>query len=126
MHRGSFASIAVLAQAAGSLAKSVNYDWNITWVIASPDGFTRPVIGINDAWPCPLVEANVGDIVTINVNNKLGNETTGLHFHGINQISTNNMDGAVGVNQCPLPPDYKVQYLFYVSRASISHINRRE
>ncbi|XXH03427.1 hypothetical protein Hte_009829 [Hypoxylon texense] len=113
MHRRYLLPAIALAQAAGSLAKTVNYDWNITWVIASPDGFTRPVIGINDAWPCPTIEANVGDVVTINVNNKLGNETTGLHFHGINQISTNNMDGAVGVNQCPLPPDYSVQYLFY-------------
>ncbi|KAI1763595.1 putative ferroxidase [Hypoxylon sp. FL1150] len=113
MQRRTFASLAVLARAAGSLAKSVNYDWNITWVLATPDGFTRPVIGINDAWPCPIIEASVGDVIIINVTNQLGNETTGLHFHGINQISSNNMDGAVGVNQCPLPPDYTVQYQFY-------------
>ncbi|KAI1778014.1 putative ferroxidase [Hypoxylon cercidicola] len=116
MHRGHLTTLIVLSQAAGLLASTVTYDWNITWVIASPDGFTRPVIGINDDWPCPIVEANVGDVVTINVNNKLGNETTGLHFHGINQLSTNNMDGAVGVNQCPLPPDYSVQYLFYADQ----------
>ncbi|KAI8957651.1 putative ferroxidase [Daldinia sp. FL1419] len=102
-----------LAQAARSLAATVTYNWNVTWVFASPDGFGRPVIGINDAWPCPTIEANVGDFVSINLNNQLGNETTGLHFHGINQISSNFMDGAVGTNQCPLPPDQSVKYRFF-------------
>ncbi|KAI0881802.1 putative ferroxidase [Annulohypoxylon maeteangense] len=113
MHRGYLPFLAALAQVTGSLAKTVTYNWNVTWVSASPDGFERPVIGINDAWPCPKIEANVGDFVVVNLNNKLGNETTGLHFHGINQISSNDMDGAVGTNQCPLPPDYSVKYRFY-------------
>lgn len=114
MQRGYFPILIALAQVAGSLAKTVTYDWNVTWVMASPDGFSRPVIGINDAWPCPIIEADVGDTVTVNLNNKLGNETTGLHFHGINQINSNDMDGAVGVNQCPVAPDTTVKYRFYV------------
>ncbi|KAF3058203.1 Iron transport multicopper oxidase FET3 [Daldinia childiae] len=113
MHRGCLPLIIALAQATGSSAKTVKYDWNVTWVFASPDGFGRPVIGINDVWPCPTIEADVGDFVSIDLNNKLGNETTGLHFHGINQINTNSMDGAVGTNQCPLPPDHSVRYRFY-------------
>ncbi|KAI1662767.1 putative ferroxidase [Daldinia decipiens] len=113
MHRGCLPLLIALTQATGSSAKTVTYDWNVTWVFASPDGFGRPVIGINDAWPCPTIEANVGDFVSIDLNNKLGNETTGLHFHGINQISSNSMDGAVGTNQCPLPPDHSVRYRFY-------------
>ncbi|OTB15071.1 putative ferroxidase [Daldinia sp. EC12] len=113
MHRGYHPLLIILAHAQRSLAKTVTYDWNVTWVFASPDGFGRPVIGINDAWPCPIVEADVGDFVSINLNNQLGNETTGLHFHGINQISSNFMDGAVGTNQCPLPPDHAVNYRFY-------------
>ncbi|KAI2624898.1 putative ferroxidase [Hypoxylon sp. NC1633] len=113
MHRGYLPVLVALTQATGSWAKSVSYDWNVTWIFASPDGFGRPVIGINDAWPCPTIEANVGDLVTVNLNNQLGNETTGLHFHGINQISSNSMDGAVGVNQCPLPPGSTVKYRFF-------------
>ncbi|KAI1372947.1 putative ferroxidase [Hypoxylon crocopeplum] len=112
MHRGYLSILIVLGQAAESWAKTVTYDWNVTWVFASPDGFGRPIIGINDAWPCPTIEADVGDLVSVNLNNQLGNETTGLHFHGINQISTNSMDGAVGVNQCPLAPGYAVKYRF--------------
>ncbi|KAI0137979.1 putative ferroxidase [Hypoxylon sp. NC0597] len=112
MYRGSLPSLITLSQAIGSLAKTVTYDWNVTWVLASPDGFARPVIGINDKWPCPKIEADVGDVVTVKLNNKLGNETTGIHFHGINQINTNSMDGAVGTNQCPVPPDHAVKYKF--------------
>ena len=98
MHRGYLSFLVAFIHTAGSLAKTVNYDWNVTWEFASPDGFGRPVIGINGEWPCPKIEADVGDLVTINLNNQLGNETTGLHFHGINQVSTNEMDGAVGVS----------------------------
>ncbi|KAI1207279.1 Cupredoxin [Annulohypoxylon truncatum] len=115
MHRGYLPYLAAVAQVTGSLARTVTYNWNVTWVFANPDGFERPVIGINGAWPCPTIEATVGDIVVVNLNNQLGNETTGLHFHGINQVSSNDMDGAVGTNQCPLPPDYSVKYRFYVS-----------
>ncbi|KAI0164430.1 putative ferroxidase [Hypoxylon sp. FL1284] len=109
--------LTALAPVKFSLAKSVGYEWNITWVSASPDGFERPVIGINGAWPCPIIEADVGDVITVNVTNLLGNETTGIHFHGITQLNTNSMDGSVGVSQCPLPPDYTVGYTFVANRA---------
>ncbi|KAI0439097.1 Cupredoxin [Xylaria telfairii] len=95
--------------------ETVTYDWEVTWVWAAPDGFGRPVIGINHVWPCPIIEASLGDTVVINLANKLGNETTGLHFHGINQVDSNYMDGAVGTSQCPLPPDYSVVYSFTAS-----------
>lgn len=39
-------TLALLAAAASSgLAAVVKKDWNIEWVSAAPDGFTRPVIG---------------------------------------------------------------------------------
>ncbi|KAI0545286.1 Cupredoxin [Xylaria curta] len=104
--------LALLVYAVSALAETVTYDWEVTWVWAAPDGFGRPVIGINNAWPCPAIEASVGDTVVINLLNKLGNETTGLHFHGINQINSNYMDGSVGTSQCPLPPGFKVTYSF--------------
>ncbi|KAI1438412.1 Cupredoxin [Xylaria sp. CBS 124048] len=99
------------------LAATITYNWEATWVWAAPDGFGRPVIGINGSWPCPVIEASVGDTVIINLLNKLGNETTGLHFHGISQINTNFDDGAVGSNQCPLPPNYSMTYSFKASEA---------
>ncbi len=95
-------------------ADTVTYDWDVTWVWASPDGFGRPVIGINNQWPCPTLQARQGDTVVVNLNNKLNNQTTGLHFHGINQLSTPDMDGPSGVTQCAVPPNSSVQYQFTV------------
>ncbi|KAI1492540.1 Cupredoxin [Biscogniauxia mediterranea] len=112
MHRVYAAALATLSQAVSSWAATVSYDWEVTWVFAAPDGYGRPIIGINNSWPCPPIEANVGDTVVINLSNKLGNETSGLHFHGINQINSNYMDGAAGVSQCPLPPDSCITYSF--------------
>ncbi len=104
-----------LLLAAAASASTVTYNWDVTWVNAAPDGFTRPVIGINNAWPCPKIDAVVGDTVVVNLNNLLVNETTGLHFHGINQINTNFMDGPSGVTQCPVPPGSSITYTFVVS-----------
>ncbi|KAK1593282.1 multicopper oxidase [Colletotrichum navitas] len=105
-------TLIALAWANAALALTVTYDWEATWVNAAPLGVSRPVIGINGQWPCPKIEANVGDTVVVRLTNKLGNQTTGIHFHGINQISTNPMDGPSMVTQCPLPPDMTMTYSF--------------
>ena len=105
------------AVASSGLAATVRYDWNIEWVNRSPDGFPRPVIGINGQWPLPSIEATVGDLVIVNINNLLGNESTGLHFHGIHQIDTNHMDGAAGATQCPVPPGSSFTYKFHVEKS---------
>jgi iron transport multicopper oxidase len=94
--------------AAVALCQSViadkSYTFSIGWVTAAPDGFSRPVIGINGKWPIPAIEANVGERITVKVTNNLGNETTSLHFHGLRQFHTNEMDGPSMVTQCPIPP----------------------
>ncbi|KAI0134094.1 Cupredoxin [Xylariales sp. AK1849] len=110
MHIGTLGLLTTLAT--GAWAKTVTYDWEVTWVNAAPDGFERPVVGINGQWPCPPLEACVGDTVVVNLKNGLGNQTTGLHFHGISQINTNFMDGASMVNQCPLLPGSSIKYEF--------------
>lgn len=88
-----------LSLVAISLAKTIEYTWSIDFVNAAPDGFTRQVIGINNAWPCPKIEGDVGDRVVIHVTNNLGTQSTGLHFHGLNQLGTQVMDGPTGVTQ---------------------------
>jgi iron transport multicopper oxidase len=65
-----------------ALAKTVTYNWNVGWVTACPDGFCRPVIGVNGQWPLPVMEVDLGDTVVVNYQNNLGNETTSIHFHG--------------------------------------------
>ncbi len=91
------------------------YNWDLTWVSRNPDGLhTRPVIGINGQWPPPTLNANVGERITVHLTNKLGNETTGLHFHGLFQEGTNSMDGPTGVTQCPIGPGETFAYVFTV------------
>jgi iron transport multicopper oxidase len=98
-----------------SNAGTVTYNLDITWSLGNPDGFERPVIGINGTWPPPVLYATKGDRVVVNVQNLLGNQSTSLHFHGIFQNGTTNMDGAVGTSQCPIPPGGSFTYDFTVS-----------
>lgn len=117
MLSSSVSSLAFLSLAAIAKAGTVTYNWDITWVWAAPDGVGRPVIGVNGQWPCPKIEATVGDTVIVNLINKLGNQTTGIHFHGINQVSTPDMDGPTGVTQCPVPPGSSVTYQWVADTA---------
>lgn len=109
----------VLALAGRTLSALVTYDWSIDWVTAAPDGYSRPVIGINGEWPCPVMAANTGDTVVVNLYNNLGNETTGLHFHGIRQYGSPEMDGPVAATQCSVPPGSSFTYQFNVCANSI-------
>ncbi|KXT04611.1 hypothetical protein AC578_8659 [Pseudocercospora eumusae] len=105
-------SLAGLATAA-----TQTFDWNITWVTANPDGMhERPVIGINNKWPLPRLNITKGDRVVVNMNNQLGNESTSLHFHGLFQNGTNEMDGPVGVTQCDVPPGSSFVYNFTIDQ----------
>jgi iron transport multicopper oxidase len=85
-------------------ASTVIYDWSIDWVTGAPDGYPRPVIGINGQWPLPCIEADNGDTVVLNLKNNLGNETTGIHCHGEFMVGEGQMDGTPMVSQCPIPP----------------------
>jgi iron transport multicopper oxidase len=85
-------------------ARTVHLTWDIDWVNVAPDGINRPAVGINGQWPCPQIDINIGDELWIDVHNKLKNETSTIHFHGIFQTGTNQMDGPAMVTQCPIPP----------------------
>ena len=94
----------------------VKYDWELTWVNANPDGrLERPVIGINHNFPNPEIHVNVGDRLIVDVKNSLGNESTSIHWHGMQQVGTNAMDGPTGAIQCPILPGSSFTYDFTVS-----------
>ena len=97
-------------------ASAAVYNWDVTWVLRNPDGLLpRPVIGINGQWPPPPIRASVGEQVTVHLTNKLGNETTGMHFHGLFQNATNSMDGPTGLTQCPIGPGETFTQVFTVT-----------
>lgn len=82
----------------------------------SPDGFDRPSTVVNGTHPGPLIKAQKGDLMQINVINNLTDNTmyraTSIHWHGMNQHGTTWADGAAGVNQCPISPQESFQYQF--------------
>ena len=93
------------------------YNWTVHEKEHNPDGIFRTMILINNHFPGPMIEANEGDTIVINIENKASNATS-IHFHGLYQNGTNHMDGTVGVTQCPVPSDRNFTYEFRVSGQS--------
>ncbi|KAF4988003.1 hypothetical protein FGRMN_10051 [Fusarium graminum] len=89
------------------------YFWAIDSATLNPDGVYRPMLLINNQYPGPLVECNEGDTMVVHVENRAPNATA-IHFHGMFQNGTNNMDGTVGVTQCPIAPNSTFTYKFHV------------
>ncbi|KAF7556921.1 hypothetical protein G7Z17_g994 [Cylindrodendrum hubeiense] len=111
------AAACLLAVLPVAYAETHKYDFDIGWVRANPDGEAeRPVIGINGAWPIPMIDVTVGDRIVINAHNSLGNQSTSLHFHGLYQNGTNHMDGPGGVVQCGIEPGSTFTYNFTVEQ----------
>ena len=70
--------------------------------------------GYNGSAPGPTIQVNQGDRVRIIVENHLP-EPTAMHWHGF-EVS-NNMDGAPGVSQDPIPPGGRYVYEFTLHQA---------
>jgi FtsP/CotA-like multicopper oxidase with cupredoxin domain len=51
---------------------------------------------INGKFPGPLIEANRGDRLIVNVTNLLRENSTTMHWHGQYQNGTNWFDGTTG------------------------------
>ncbi|CEL10666.1 hypothetical protein ASPCAL15095 [Aspergillus calidoustus] len=76
-----------------------------------PDGYSREVYLINGKQPGPLIEVDEGDDVEVFVRNELPVSTT-IHWHGILQRGTPDMDGVPGVTQYQIPPGGNFTYRF--------------
>ncbi|EKM75117.1 hypothetical protein AGABI1DRAFT_132566 [Agaricus bisporus var. burnettii JB137-S8] len=94
---------------------------HLTNMDISPDGFKRAASVINGVSPGPVIMIEKGDRVRMNVVNQLSdpNQHRGasIHWHGMLQKGTNFMDGASGVNQCPIPPNESFLYDFPVEQS---------
>ncbi|RAO71451.1 uncharacterized protein BHQ10_007463 [Talaromyces amestolkiae] len=100
-----------------SHAETHTFDWNVTWVTANPDGLAdRQVVGINGQWPLPVVNVNKGDRIVVNMYNGLGDKSTSIHWHGMYQNGTSEMDGPSMVTQCPVMPGSSMTYNFTVNQ----------
>jgi FtsP/CotA-like multicopper oxidase with cupredoxin domain len=61
-----------------------------------------------------LIEARSGDRIVVHVRNDLEDEGVSLHWHGLLLRNQNDMDGAVGFTQDPIPPGNFFAYNFTV------------
>ncbi|KAL8363839.1 hypothetical protein RB601_009546 [Gaeumannomyces tritici] len=78
----------------------------------APDGVERTVLSINGTVPGPTIIADWGDTIVVHVRNLLQDNGTSIHFHGIRQNYTTEMDGVASVTQCPTPPGDSMTYTF--------------
>ncbi|KAJ6256138.1 Laccase-2 [Drechslerella dactyloides] len=87
------------------------YNLTITNEVIAPDGYLTEKMVVNGQYPGPMIEGCWGDVFEITVHNKLTNGNgTAMHWHGVQQLGTNHMDGAAGVSQCPIPPGGSMTY----------------
>ncbi|KAI6112531.1 multicopper redoxase [Pisolithus sp. B1] len=110
-------SLLVLATFASAATK--NTEIVISNAVVAPDGFSRSAIVVNGSQAVgPLIAANKSDHLNINVVNHLTNETmnktTTVHWHGIFQHHTNDMDGVAFVTQCPIASEKSFLHSFTV------------
>ena len=80
----------------------------------APDGINRKCQTFNGTVPGPLLTADWGDTLTIHVTNNLPDNGTTVHWHGLRQLNSSEMDGVPGVTQCPIPPGGSMTYSFRV------------
>lgn len=77
------------------------------------------VLTVNGSFPGPTIIANWGDTVVVHLTNSLENNGTGLHFHGIRQNYTNQMDGVPSITQCPTAPGDSMTYTWRGKQSTI-------
>ncbi|KAI0059380.1 laccase [Artomyces pyxidatus] len=108
--------LASLASVAHSAV--VSQDLHIVNQILSPDGYSRDTVLAGDTFPGPLISGNKGDNFQINVFDDLTDSAldlvTSIHWHGIDQKGTNEMDGVSMVTQCPIIPGDSFLYNFNI------------
>ncbi|XPS68223.1 hypothetical protein M3J07_000508 [Ascochyta lentis] len=98
---------------------SIDTDWNgevpdagvvreywlyVTNITVSPDGYSRVALAGNGSVPGPTIEADWGDTVKIHVTNRLTDNGTTMHWHGVRQNGTVQADGVPSIIQCPDAP----------------------
>ncbi|KAF8674565.1 multicopper oxidase family [Rhizoctonia solani] len=100
--------------ASAVLARTVEYKLTISNGTIAPDGFQRMATLVNGGYPGPLIFANKGDTLKINVVNKLKDpsmyQTTSIHWHGLLQHRNADDDGPAFVTQCPIIPEASYTY----------------
>ena len=77
------------------------------------DGHFRPIFTINGQMPGPKIIVNKNQTLQITVYNELkNNEGLAIHWHGMHQDHTSEMDGVPYISHYPFLPNQKMIYEF--------------
>ncbi|CAL9736014.1 iron transport multicopper oxidase Fet3p [Monosporozyma servazzii] len=109
--------VSILSIISSAYAKTHVFNWTTGWGTADVDGLgERPVITCNGEFPWPDIRVNKNDRLEIYLTNGFNDTTTmtTLHFHGIFQKDSNQMDGPPMVSTCPISPGDTMLYNFTV------------
>uniref|UniRef100_A0A5B7A3R4 Putative monocopper oxidase-like protein SKU5 n=1 Tax=Davidia involucrata TaxID=16924 RepID=A0A5B7A3R4_DAVIN len=90
----------------------VSYDFEVSYITASPLGVPQQVIAINGHFPGPTINTTTNNNVVVNVRNKLDEDLL-ITWAGIQQRRSSWQDGVLGTN-CPIPPKWNWTYQFQV------------
>lgn len=108
-----FTALYTFAPALLPKAEIVRLEWNITRFLATFDGVERSVIGINGERASHFtIRANCGDRIIITTKSEIP-EGVAIHWHGLFQKETQEMDGVGGITQCPLTTGNTIVYDFF-------------
>lgn len=95
-----------------SEARIVHYQLDIGRKIVNFNGKDINTIAINNQIPAPTLEAQVGDILEVTVNNQLEEETS-VHWHGV--LLPNDQDGVPYLTTPPIPVHGTFTYRFKIT-----------
>jgi FtsP/CotA-like multicopper oxidase with cupredoxin domain len=92
------------------------YELSVANREAEPDGRSRRISCYNGQLPGPLIRARLGQKLRIKVVNHLSTPTS-VHWHGLHQPGTWQMDGVDQVSHAPIPPGETFVYEFTATPA---------
>ncbi|KAJ4288428.1 laccase, multicopper oxidase, benzenediol:oxygen oxidorectuctase [Kalmusia sp. IMI 367209] len=99
---------------------TVKYTFKLSNMTMAPDGVSRHMQVVNGQYPGPTIEANWGDNIEVTVVNNLVANGTGIHWHGLRMLGTNDMDGTAGLTECPIAPGESKTYKFKATQYGTS------
>ncbi|XP_046390564.1 laccase-1-like [Ischnura elegans] len=81
------------------------------------DGYEKTVLTVNRKIPGPAIHVCRNDIIVVDVQNKMADRSSSIHWHGVLQKDTPHSDGVAQVTQCAIPPGTTFRYVFQATLA---------
>jgi multicopper oxidase len=122
--------LAQAADAAGAGSQPIaRYNFQVVRTELNPDGAAAvPAVTVNGTLPGPEIRVREGDLLRIEVANRLADETTSIHWHGL--LVPSAMDGVPDLSQDPIAPRQVFVYEYPIRQSGTywyhSHVGLQE